>query len=64
MPKGLKRYSGRGDLHFLMFSCYQSLLLLGTLRARNLLVQALRKIRERYQFRLVGYVVMPNHCIC
>ncbi len=31
------------------------------MRARNLFVQALRKIRERYKFLLVGYVVMPNH---
>src|SRR5258706_12703845 len=34
---------------------------LKTMRARNLFVQALRKIRERYKFLLVGYVVMPNH---
>ncbi len=61
MPKGLKRYYGRGDLHFLTFSCYQRLPLLGTVRARNLFVRALYKIRERYKFLLVGYVVMPNH---
>ena len=61
MPKGLKRYYGRGDLHFLTFSCYRRLPLLNTMRARNLLVDALGKIRERYQFLLVGYVVMPEH---
>jgi putative transposase len=61
MPKGLKRYYGRGHLHFLTFSCYRRLPLLNTMRARNLFVAALGKIRERYKFRLVGYVVMPNH---
>jgi putative transposase len=61
MPKGLKRYHGRGDLHFLTFSCYRRLPMLGTMRARNLFVRALGKIRERYKFLLVGYVVMPNH---
>jgi putative transposase len=61
MPKGLKRYYGRGDLHFLTFSCYRRLPLLGTARARNAFVAALAKIRERYHFRLVGYVVMPEH---
>jgi putative transposase len=61
MPKGLKRYYGRGDLHFLAFRCYQRLPLLGTVRARNLFVRTLGKIRERYTFLLVGYVVMPNH---
>lgn len=35
--------------------------MLGTARARHLFVQALGKIRQRYKFRLVGYVVMPNH---
>ena len=61
MPKNLKRYYGRGDLHFLTFSCYQRLPLLGTARARNLFVHALGEIRERYKFRLAGYVVMPDH---
>jgi putative transposase len=61
MPKGLKRYYGRGDLHFLTFSCYRRLPLLNTIRARNLFVQARGRIRERYKFLLAGYVVMPNH---
>jgi REP-associated tyrosine transposase len=61
MTKGLKRIYGRGHLHFLTFSCYQRLPLLGTVRARNLFVEELREIRERYEFVLVGYVVMPEH---
>lgn len=61
MPKGLKRYYGRGDLHFLTFSCYRRAPLLGTMGARNLFVQTLGKIRERYKFLLIGYVIMPNH---
>jgi len=61
MPKGLKRYYGRGDLHFVTFSCYRRLPLLRTIRARNLFVRALGAVRERYEFLLVGYVVMPNH---
>ncbi len=61
MPKKLKRYYGRGDLHFLTFSCYRRLPLLRTIRARNVFVRALGKIRERHKFLLVGYVVMPEH---
>jgi putative transposase len=61
MPKGLKRYYGRGHLHFLTFSCYRRLPLLNTARARNLFVDALEKIRERHRFLVVGYVVMPDH---
>ena len=61
MPIGLKRHYGRGDLHFLTFSCYRRLPLLGSVRARNVFVRALGEMRKRYGFRLVGYVVMPDH---
>jgi len=61
MPKGLKRYYGQGQLHFLTFSCYRRLPLLGMVRARNLFVKELGRVRQEYGFLLVGYVVMPNH---
>jgi len=56
MPKNLKRYSGRGDLHFVTFCCYGRLPQLRTAHARNPFLHTLAKIRERYRFRLVGYV--------
>ncbi len=61
MPKGLKRYYGQGQLHFVTFSCYRRLALLGTARARNFLVKELCRVRQEYGFLLVGYVIMPNH---
>jgi putative transposase len=61
MPKNLKRYCGNGDLHFVTFSCYRRLPLLGSNHARNVFVEALSAIRARYGFLLVGYVVMPEH---
>jgi putative transposase len=61
MPEGLKRYYGRGELHFLTFSCYRRLPLLGTKRARNLFVSELARVRAEFRFKLAGYVVMPNH---
>jgi putative transposase len=61
MPKGLKRYYGQSELHFVTFSCYRRLPLLGTARARNVLVKELSRVRREYGFLLVGYVVMPNH---
>jgi putative transposase len=61
MPYNLKRYYGRGHLHFLTFSCYRRLPLLKTSHERNAFVEALGEIRERYNFSLVGYVVMSNH---
>jgi len=61
MPSGLKRYYGKGHLHFLTFSCYQRRPLLKTSRARNVFVQELNRVRNELQFRLIGYVVMPEH---
>jgi len=61
MPAGLKRYYGKGDLHFITFSCYRRLPLLKTVRARDIFVKELRKLREETGFQLLGYVVMPEH---
>ena len=46
MPAGLKRYYGRGDLHFVTFSCYRRLDLLRSQRARTLFVQELARVRR------------------
>ena len=61
MPKGLKRIYGFGHLHFITFSCYRRLPLLRSTRARNVLVRVLDQVRKEYGFKLVGYVVMPEH---
>jgi putative transposase len=61
MPKNLNRYYGRGELHFVTFSCYRRLPLLATACARNLFVKELDEVRHEYNFLLVGYVLMPNH---
>lgn len=61
MPKNLKRITGRGDLHFITFCCYQRRPLLGTVRARNAAIKILAEVRARYGFAIVGYVIMPEH---
>ena len=35
--------------------------MLQTVRAKNLFVKMLREVRQRYDFLLVGYVLMPDH---
>jgi REP element-mobilizing transposase RayT len=60
MPQGLQRYYGWGHLHFVTFSCYRRLPLLGTARARDLFVRELARVRREYAFALVGFVVMPE----
>ena len=57
----LKRHYGQGDLHFITFSCHRRKALLGTARARDRFVKILDEVRRRHEFRLVGYVVMPEH---
>jgi putative transposase len=61
MPKRLKRTYGFGHLHFVTFSCYRRLPLLHSTRARNAFVRALGEVRREYDFKLIGYVVMPEH---
>jgi putative transposase len=61
MRNPLRRHYGRGDLHFITFSCYRCPPNLGTARARHRFVKILNKVRQRFGFQLLGYVVMPEH---
>ncbi len=61
MPSGLKRYYGKGHLHFITFSCYRRLPLLKTARARDIFVKEMGRVRDGMGFHLLGYVVMPEH---
>lgn len=61
MPASLHRSFGFGNLHFVTFSCCRRAPLLGTPGPRSLFVATLGEVREKYRFKLVGYVVMPEH---
>jgi len=61
MPWGLKRYYETGGLHFITCSCFDRMPVLGTPERRNLLLSVLERMRARYRFTVVGYVVMPEH---
>ena len=61
MKHRLERRYGSGHLHFITCSCYRREPLLGTERARNLFLKILAEVRDRYDFALIGYVVMPEH---
>jgi putative transposase len=61
MPQGLTRHYGQGDLHFVSFSCYHRIPFLKSPQARNAFVEILGQLRDRYEFLLLGYVVMPDH---
>jgi putative transposase len=61
MRNPLKRYYGRGDLHFVTFSCYRRRPLLATARSRDRFVKILDLVRSKRKFLLLGFVVMPEH---
>ena len=61
MPWGLKRYYGTGGLHFITWSCFRRQPLLASPERRDLLLAVLERMRERYRFGVVGYVVIPEH---
>jgi putative transposase len=61
VTKGLHRYYGAQDLHFITWSCYRRQPLLGTASRRDLLLKILEEARREYRFVVHGYVVMPEH---
>ncbi len=61
MPRDLKRYYGLGDLHFVTFSCYRRLPLLGSTRRRDVFLRLLEMVRSKYELVVLGYVAMPEH---
>jgi len=61
VPNKLPRYYGAGYLHFITTSCYRRLPLLQKPHHRDLLLEVLERVRRRYRFVVVGYVVMPEH---
>ncbi len=61
MPRGLKRYYGTGEMHFITWSCCRRQPLLDPTARKDLLLTVLELMRERYRFAVIGHVVMPEH---
>jgi len=61
MPSHLKRYQSEGSYHFITFSCYRRLPYLNHDAARIIFEEILERLRERHQFYVFGYVLMPEH---
>jgi len=60
MPWGLERWHGGHDLHFITFSCYRRQALLSNAHRCELFLKVLEDVRRRYQWVVIGYVVMPE----
>ena len=58
MPPGLIRFQREGDDHFITFSCYRREPYLATASSKDI---SLELTRRRYNFEVLGYVVMSEH---
>jgi len=61
VTKGLVRYYGNQDLHFITCSCYRRQPQLRSAKRRYLFLTILEETRRKYRFVVHGYVVMPEH---
>jgi putative transposase len=61
MPRGLRRFQESGHSHFVTFSCWRRQPYFSTQELFDLFVQCLEDMRVRFDLRMYGYVVMPEH---
>jgi len=61
MPTGLRRYHQTGDLHAINVNCFRKRAIFDTPEPRDTFVNILEEGRHKYQFQIIGYVVMPTH---
>lgn len=57
----LKHYDDLGTARFVTFSCYHRLPSLNRPGAKEILIQELDRARAKYGFKILGYVLMPDH---
>ncbi len=61
MPRGLHRYYGADQLHFITCPCYRRMPFLRSAGSLDRVLSVLEQTRKRYRFVVVGYVVVPEH---
>ena len=59
--KTIRHFHEPGDLHELTFSCYRQMPLLTKDVWREMLCRSIDKAMTRWNFRLVAFVLMPEH---
>ena len=59
--KTVRHFDLPGDAHFLTFSCFHRMPLLSKDRTRKWFIEALENAREKYNFHLWAWVIMPEH---
>jgi putative transposase len=61
MPSGLMRIYGEGHLHFITCSCYRRTQKFRSPQARSTFEAICEEVRQKFDFDVFGYVVMPEH---
>ena len=61
MPRGLRRFHESGQSHFVTFSCYRRQPNFVNAAVYDLFPMCLEEMRRRFNMRVYGYVVMPEH---
>src|SRR5271157_3697959 len=61
MPRGLRRFHQSGQSHFVTFSCYRRQPNFVNATVYDLFPLCLEDMRRRFDMRVYGYVVMPEH---
>jgi len=61
MPTALVRLQQTGHSHFITFTCYRRMEHLTSSHACSAVLRALENTRKRYELRVYGFVLMPEH---
>jgi putative transposase len=61
MPRGPRRFHQSGQSHFITFSCYRRQPNFVDATVYGLFPLCLEEMRCRFDMRVYGYVVMPEH---
>ena len=57
----LVRFNFPNNIHFVTTSCYNRLPLFSSDDMKAIFIQAVIRVRNKYGFKLFGYVIMPEH---
>jgi len=60
MPR-LKHFDHEDTARFVTFGCYRGLAFLNNDSAKQIFIEELDRLRAKHQFKILGYVVMPEH---
>ncbi len=61
MPSRLQRSDEPNQIHFVTFSCYRRLQFFRHDSVKLTFINAMKRCREKFDIRWIGYVIMPEH---